>query len=139
MANLFKLEVHTPYRLFFSGRVEALIAVLSDGEIGVRANRAPFVAPLKTCALRVLTAEGVWREAAVTAGVIEVTVEGATVLAGSAEWPEEIDRERAQAAAIRAKELLAQDLMKYEAERARASQERSANRLAVLDRAVVHS
>ncbi len=135
MARLFKLEVHTPHRLFFSGRVEAFTARLADGEIGVYAGRSPFTAPLQTSALRIKGEDGVWKEAAVTTGIVEMTAEGAVVLASAAEWPEEIDRERAEEAKKRAEERLAETMLKFEAVRARSSYDRAVNRLAVLERA----
>ncbi len=135
MARLFKLEVHTPHRLFFDGLIEAFVADLADGQIGVRAGRAPFTAPLETSVLRILGDDGLWKEAAVTNGVVEVTREGAIVLVSAAEWPEEIDRGRAEEAKSRAEERLAETMLKFEADRARSSRSRAVNRLAVLDRA----
>ncbi len=136
MANLFALEVLTPYRPFFSGKVEAIVADLPDGQIGVRAGHSPFVSPVKTCALRVQGEDGAWRAASVSEGVLEVTAGLAVMLVGSAEWPEQIDRSRAEEAVARAEEVLSQDLMKYEADRARAALLRAKNRLAVLDGAL---
>lgn len=135
MARLFKLEIHTPHRLFFSGDVECFIATLADGEIGVYAGRSPFTAPLMTCGLRIKGEDGVWKEAAVTTGIVEVTRAGAIVLASSAEWPEEIDRERAEEAIKRAEERLDETHLKFETVRAQSSYERATNRLSVLDRA----
>ncbi len=135
MNRLFKLEVHTPYRLFFSGMVEAFTATLPDGEIGVRAGRTPFTAPLETCALKIQGEDGVWKEAAVSTGLVEMTREGAVILASSAEWPEEIDRERAEDAKRRAEERLAETMLKFEASRAKSSYARATNRLGVLSRA----
>ena len=132
MARLFKLEVHTPHRLFFSGQVEAFVATLADGEIGVYAGRAPFTAPMKTCVLGIKGKDGTWKAAAVTAGIVEVTREGATVLADSAEWPEEIDRGRAEEAKKNAEERLGEPLLRFEAVSVRASLARAENRLSVL-------
>ncbi|MFA6507880.1 MAG: ATP synthase F1 subunit epsilon [Treponemataceae bacterium] len=133
MARLFSLQVHTPYRLFFSGQVEAFVADIADGQIGVRAGRSPFTAPLKTCILRILDADGVWKIAAVTEGVIEVTFDGAVVLSGAAEWPQEIDRLRAEDALKRAEERLGASMLKFEASRARSSLLRAQNRLKAIN------
>jgi F-type H+-transporting ATPase subunit epsilon len=131
MARLFKLEVHTPYRRFFDGEIVAFQAVLPDGLIGVMADRIPFTAPLEISALRIQTADGAWKEAAVTSGIVEVTRRGAVILAGTAEWPDEIDKARAEAAAKRAEERMNEPMMAFEAARARASFARASNRLAV--------
>lgn len=133
MARLFSLQVHTPYRLFFSDQVEAFVADIADGQIGVRAGRAPFTAPLKTCILRILDKEGAWRVAAVTEGVVEVTSEGSVILAGAAEWPGEIDRARAEEALKRAEERLGNSMLSFESSRARSSLARAQNRLKAID------
>jgi len=57
-----------------------VVADLADGQIGVRADHTPFIAPLKTSVLRILDSEGTWKEAAVTEGVMEVNEEGIIVL-----------------------------------------------------------
>ena len=135
MAALFRMEVHTPYRLFFAGSVETVVAELADGEIGILAGHSPFLAPLKTCALRVLKEDGIWAEAAVSAGVVAVDEDGVTVLSDAAEWPEEIDRERALEAERRAKETLGQDPFTFEKAQAQEALRRALNRLAVKERA----
>jgi F-type H+-transporting ATPase subunit epsilon len=134
MAALFNLEIHTPYRLFFSGQVEALVADIADGQIGVQAGRSPFIAPLRTGSIRILGKDQVWKEAAVSEGVLEVSPELVTVVSGAAEWPEEIDRTRAMEAKRRAQERLNEDMLAFEAARARASLARADNRLIVKDR-----
>jgi len=132
VATLFSLQIHTPYRLFFSGQVEAFTVTLADGEIGVRAHRSPFAAPLRVCIIKILDEQGAWKQASLTEGVIEVTDKGATILTGAAEWPEEIDRERAEKAKNRAEERLGEPMLKFETSRAHASLDRAMNRLRAL-------
>ena len=138
MARLFALEIHTPYRLFYSGQVESFVATLTDGSIGVYSGHSPFTGVLADCVFRILDAEGTWKEAAVSAGVLIVTGETATVLSDAAEWPDEIDSKRAEDAKRRAEERLGESIMKYEAVRARASLARARNRLEVLAHSVIH-
>jgi len=133
MAKLVNLQVHTPYRLFFSGAVEAVVADLADGQIGVRADHTPFIAPLKTSILRILDSEGTWKEAAVTEGVMEVNEEGIIVLSGAAEWPEEIDRDRALKAKEQAEGELTDTQFVFDTLRTKARLARANNRLAVKD------
>jgi len=135
MPRLFRLEVHTPYRLFFSGMVRTVVTTIADGEIGILAGHTPVIAPLRTGALRILREDGVWVEAAVSPGMVVVSDSGTTVLSGAAEWPAEIDRERALAARARAEERLAGDAFTFEKEVAKSGYERARNRLAIKDRA----
>src|SRR5574344_554684 len=97
MGAEFTLEIITPYRVLFSGKVEEIIFRSSDGEFGVLANREPFVAPVCVSAVRIL-AGGAWRTAAVTDGIVEMADNRAVMLTGAAEWPEEIDVPRAERA-----------------------------------------
>ncbi len=135
MAKPFRFEVHTPYRLFFSDEVESVVAGIEDGLIGVLAGHSPFAAPVPTGELRIKTADGKWKSAAVSDGILEVTRDRTVVLCGAAEWPDEIDRARAEDAKRRAEERLGESMMKYESERASASLARAVNRLKVKDRA----
>lgn len=131
MAGTFLLEIHTPYRLFFRGKAVSFSATLRDGRIGVLAGRSPFAAPLEACELVVELPSGERKTAAAAPGVVESTGSATIVLCGAAEWAQEIDVPRAEEAAARAGEHLAEDLMRYQHERAAAALARARNRLAV--------
>jgi F-type H+-transporting ATPase subunit epsilon len=131
MANLFPFEVHTPYRRFFADRIEALIITLTDGEIGVYANHSAFTAPVLTCVMRIKDKKGQWRSAFTTEGILEVKPHKTVLMADAAEWPEEIDCQRAEAAKTQARELLSRGLLKFEAANVTASLKRAECRLKV--------
>ena len=61
MAELFTLEVHTPYRLFFKDKVEALTVTLEDGEIGVLAHHEDITATVKPCLIKIKDRNGQWK------------------------------------------------------------------------------
>ena len=129
MAVPFNFEVHTPYRLFYSGPVEAIILTLLDGEVAVYANHAPFTAPVVPCILSIKDKDGNWKTAFVADGILEVMEHKNVLLADSAEWPEEIDYERAKKAKETAEETLLQGGMKFETEKAAASLNRATMRI----------
>jgi F-type H+-transporting ATPase subunit epsilon len=129
MANLFPFEVHTPYRRFFADQIEALIITLIDGEIGVYANHSAFTAPVTSCVMRIKDREGRWRNAFTTEGILEVKEHKTVLMVDAAEWPEEIDQQRAEAAKKQARELLAGNLLKFEAANANAALKRAECRL----------
>ncbi|MDR2029472.1 MAG: ATP synthase F1 subunit epsilon [Treponema sp.] len=131
MAGTFTLEVHTPYRLFFSGAVEALILSLLDGEICVYAHHSPFTAPVRTGILRIKDEEGRWRAAFTTEGILEVKEKKAVLLVDAAEWPGEIDTARAGAAKQQAGETLKTSAFKFEIDNARERLARAEMRLKV--------
>jgi F-type H+-transporting ATPase subunit epsilon len=131
MAQLFPLEVHTPYRRFFAEQVEAVTLTLADGEITVYAGHSSFTAPVRTGFLKIKNAEGLWRTAFIDAGIVETSAHKTVVLSDSAEWPEEIDPERARQAGERARATLASGILKFETDNARASLMRAEFRLKV--------
>jgi F-type H+-transporting ATPase subunit epsilon len=129
MANLFPFEVHTPYRPFFSEQVEAFIITLVDGEICVYADHSLFTAPVVSGILKVKDQKGRWRSAFITEGIVEVKAHKTVLMVDAAEWPKEIDHERALAAKSKAEEILGMSVLKFEVDNARASLRRAQMRL----------
>ena len=129
MASLFPFEVHTPYRLFFSGQVEAIVLTLLDGEVAVYAGHAAFTAPVVPCLLRIKDDEGNWRTAFVAEGILEVKEHKNVLVSDAAEWPEEIDSERAGKAKDQAEEILLRGGMKFETDQAASSLRRADMRI----------
>jgi F-type H+-transporting ATPase subunit epsilon len=131
MAVLFPFEVHTPYRLFYSGQVEVIILTLADGEVAVYANHAHFTAPVTPCLLQIKDKDGIWKTAFTAEGILEVKTHKNVLISDSAEWPDEIDLERAKIAKERAEEILLNGMMKFEMEVAAASLKRAKARIKV--------
>jgi len=131
MPALFHLEVHTPYRLFFSGEVESISLTLMDGEKGVLANHSPFTAPVVASLLRVKDDQGLDRTAFITDGIIEVTEIKTMLLVDAAEWPEEIDVERALTVKQKAEENIKNAILTFENDSAKGKLRRAELRLQV--------
>ena len=130
MAAQFTFEVHTPYRLFYSGSVEAIVLTLLDGEIAVYANHNHISAPVVPCLLKIKDKDGAWKTAFTSDGILEVTSHKTVLVTDTAEWPEEIDAERAKAARARAEETLkGGEQLKFDAQTAAASLRRANMRL----------
>ncbi|MDR0708857.1 MAG: ATP synthase F1 subunit epsilon [Spirochaetaceae bacterium] len=128
-AALFNLEIHTPHRLFFIDKVEAIILTLEDGEAGIYANHSFMIAPIKTCILRIRDKDGLRKDAFITEGILEVSGHRTVLLVDAAEWPDEIDPDRALAAKNRAEEELKESVMKFETENAQVNLKRAETRL----------
>ncbi|MEM5781014.1 MAG: ATP synthase F1 subunit epsilon [Lawsonibacter sp.] len=103
----FTLEIYTPNRTFFSGKVESLILPILDGAYGVEADHEPVITAIEPGELR-YKIDGTWHVAAVTRGFAEIKPDRTILLVSAAERPEEIDRMRAEAAKERAQERLRQ-------------------------------
>jgi len=131
MATLFRFEVFTPYRLFFADMVESVSVTLVDGEIGVLAKHSPITAPVLTGILRVKTKDGMARNAFISSGILEVTEIKTVLIVDTAEWPEEIDAERAAAAGQEAREDLESAMLKFEVDKAKDKIRRSDFRIKV--------
>ncbi|WP_352404249.1 F0F1 ATP synthase subunit epsilon [Sporanaerobacter acetigenes] len=132
MAN-FLLEIVTPDRMFFSGEVEMVVARGVEGDFAVLKGRAPLVTPLTIGKVKIKTEDGKERIAAVSNGYIEVASEKTTIIADSAEWPEEIDIERAKKAKERAEKRLKNRQDGLDVARAEMALKRAINRLEVAD------
>jgi F-type H+-transporting ATPase subunit epsilon len=129
VANLYTVEVHTPYRLFYKGKVEAIIVALLDGEICIYAHHEAITAPVKPCLVKIKDKDGQWKTGFVSEGILEVAGGKTVLMVDSAEWPDEIDHERAQEAKRQAEGILKNASFKFEAETAKQKLERAGMRL----------
>ena len=128
--NLFQLEIITPDRIFYRGEAWMVEFTALDGRIGVMKRHIPLTTVLAPGVLTIKEAQGEKR-AALHAGFAEILPEKVTILAETAEWPEEIDEERAKAAQKRAQERLARREAGIDAARAEVALKRALARLDV--------
>ena len=99
--NTFMLEVVTPYHHFFEGKVEQVVLAALDGEYGVLAGHAPVVLAL-TPGIAHIKIDGITRHAVMTEGYAEVGPYMVLAVCNAADWAEDIDVRRADAALKRA-------------------------------------
>ena len=130
MAKTFYLEIVTPDRSFFSGDAEMLIVKTPEGEMGVLPGHIPMVVAIAIGPIRIKK-DGEWLEAFLSEGFMEVKQGNTIVLADTAEWPNEIDINRARAAEERAHERLQSQLSRVEYIRSQAALQRAVSRLKV--------
>jgi len=133
MPALFNFEIHTPYRYFYSGKAQAIILTLVDGEIGIYANHSPFTAVAATGLIRIKETDGNWRTAFVSGGILEVKEHKNVLMVDCAEWPEEIDKERALESKKEAEKILSDANFKFETDKAKNKLRRAESRLKVLE------
>ena len=107
MAKL-HLEVVTPEKVMVSEDVEIVVAPGSLGEFGVLEGHVPFLSGILPGELR-YTSGGRTERFSVSTGFAEVSNDRVSVLVDAAEKAGDIDMERAQKAAERARERLAKD------------------------------
>jgi len=107
MPTPFQLDILTPERAFYSGPAEGVAVTTPDGEICVLAMHAPLVTPLEIGTIQ-LNIAGQWKEAFISEGFMEVGHSRTVIFTQACEWPEDIDRRRAEEAAQREQERLRQ-------------------------------
>jgi F-type H+-transporting ATPase subunit epsilon len=106
MAEIFKVQIITPDRIFYEGEADFLEFTTMAGEIGVYAKHIPMTTVLAPGAVIIHKGDEE-TVAAVHAGFAEVLGDQVTLMAEIAEWPNEIDVNRAEAARNRAEERIA--------------------------------
>ena len=105
----FTLQIVSPDRVFYEGPVSFVELSTSEGDIGVYAGHIPMTNILRPGILHIVEAgSGGDKYAAVHDGFIEILPDSMTVLAEIAEWPDEIDLNRANEAKIRAERRLSE-------------------------------
>ncbi|MDR3050843.1 MAG: ATP synthase F1 subunit epsilon [Oscillospiraceae bacterium] len=133
MAATFRLQIITPERSFFDEQVEMVVFRAPDGEIGVMAGHAPMVVSMQESAIRIRR-KGKWRQAAASDGFATITQDEVLLLMQTVEWPEEIDRVRAERDRALAEEKLRQQRSMHEYLIARSMLARAMVRLRVTGR-----
>jgi len=99
------LEIVTSERTVFDGPVDMVTVPGGGGEMGILPNHAPVLSTLKAGELRVKIGAEV-QTFAIGGGFVDIHNNRVIILADSAERGEEIDTARAEAARLRAQEML---------------------------------
>lgn len=130
----FKLEVVTPDRVVLSDdTITSVVVPGTEGYLGVLANHAPLMTELKVGEVDFKRADGSSDAMAVSGGFMEVLDNTVTVLAETAELASEIDIERAEKSAERARERIS-DGTEVDTDRAQIALSRALNRIRVAHR-----
>ena len=102
----------------------------TEGDIGVYRNHIPLTAIVAPGVLKIHE-EGEVKEAALISGFIEILPERITIMAEVAEWPVEIDANRAEEARIRAERRLKEESGEIDTMRAELALRRALVRLSL--------
>jgi len=130
MADTFQLEIVTPSRLLVKDAAEEAQIPGVGGYLGILPGHAPLITEL---AVGVITykASGATHTLSVAWGFMEVLPDKVTILAETAERPQEIDVERAQKAKDRAEQRLKSNDPQVDYTRAEDALQRAETRLNV--------
>lgn len=106
--NLFDIEIICPERVFYSGKASMVEFNTTEGRIGVYKNHVPITTVLSPGIVTIHEGEGQKKQAAVHSGFATILQDKVSLLAEIAEWPDEIDENRAKAAKERAEKRLSE-------------------------------
>ena len=106
MPDVMELEVVTPERQLVKEQITEAQIPAKSGYIGVLPGHAPLLSLLGSGVLRYTPQSGPKRAMAIHRGFVEVLPDHVRVLANLAEFAEEIDLEKARAAATEASRRL---------------------------------
>tara|TARA_B100000902_G_C27194313_1_gene855615 strand:- start:8 stop:415 length:408 start_codon:yes stop_codon:yes gene_type:complete len=132
----FNLEIVTPKEMVYAGHVRHLQAPGSQGSFGILAGHVPLLSSLSIGAIRIDKDDGEFQLMSISGGVAQVSSQGVTILAETAEKASEIDVERARLAQERAEKRLRNEGKEdFDSIRAEAALGRALNRLKISDKA----
>lgn len=103
--NRFSLTIVTPDGLQFEDQAEELIVRTTGGDMGILAGHVNCVAPLGM-GRATIVADGKRRYAACIGGILSVVDGEVKLVPTTFEWSDEIDVDRAEHSAERAKKIL---------------------------------
>ncbi len=123
-----KLDIVTPERVAYSEDIERIVATAIDGDIGILPGHTPLVTGLVPSVLKVVK-DGKEILISVSDGFMDVKPEEINVVVRTAEFPEEIDVERAKEAKKRAEKRLDNNDKKTDEARAKSAMQRALARI----------
>lgn len=133
--KVINVEIVTPYGMFFEGPVEMVVLTAKDGEIGIMADHTPMIAALTPGEVR-LKINDQWKSLSATNGYAEIGAQQVIIVVNAAEWPEQINIRRAEAALKRGEQRYHDpDLSEQEKKHARHAIERARARIKVYTKA----
>lgn len=96
-----RIEIVTPYQMFYEGPAEMVVMTSKDGEVGIMPGHTPLMVALTPGEIRIRNNDE-WRVAASSNGYAEVSPELTIIVVNAAEWADDIDLRRAKKALERA-------------------------------------
>ena len=127
----YQLRIVTPERVFYEGPVDMVEFNTTEGQIGVLPGHIPMTVIVSPGILTITEKEGS-KEAALHAGFAEILPDQITILAEIIEWPDEIDKDRAEIALQKARERLENRDSQTDLARAETALQRAIARIEVL-------
>lgn len=130
--NKIRLRIVTPSRQLYDNETDMVIMRSTEGDIGILAGHEPLTTTLGYGILSIINGEETLK-ATVFGGFANVEPDCITILSDTAEWPDEIDEKRAEAAKERAERRLKDSTNETDIARAELALRRALVRLEAKD------
>lgn len=134
MANFLDLEIISPEKKVYNGKVKSVTVPGSRGNFQILFNHAPLISSLEIGIIRVDTEADSSHFFTTSGGSVEVLENHILILSDTVEPVEKIDLERAEKAKERAEARLTGKTNIVDVDRARASMARAMNRIQAYDK-----
>ncbi|MBE6071229.1 MAG: ATP synthase F1 subunit epsilon [Clostridium butyricum] len=128
MGKTFALKIVTPSHDVYNGNIEKLFLKNTSGELEVLANHEDMITSTVPYIMKFLDSDGEEQRLFVSSAIVYVYQGNVTICTDAAEFPEDIDFERAEKAKSRAEERL-QNAEEYDKQRYTLSLARAIERL----------
>jgi len=120
-----------PEKVAWKGDAVQVVLGITDGLVGILSRHADAIFAMVPHIARISLADGTEKTLFISGGVAQVHKGELTMIADSAEFPDQIDRDRARKAKERAEERLTKGSREINHERARLALMRSIYRLRI--------
>lgn len=131
----FNLEIISPEKKVFEGKVVGVSVPGTQGNFQVLYNHAPLISTYEIGIIRIDLSDNSKKLFATSGGSVEVFKNNVLILSDTIEASENIDVERAKRSKTRAEERLSKRSSDIDFERARASLARAINRIKTAEKA----
>lgn len=122
-----------PEKIAWKGDATQVVFAIGDGLVGIRSGHADSAFALKPCIARIQTPDGAEAKYFLSGGIARIQKGVLTVVADSAETPDQIDRNRAEEAKRRAQDRLAAANRDVDYDRARLALLRAIHRINLIE------
>ncbi|KAB3539701.1 F0F1 ATP synthase subunit epsilon [Alkaliphilus pronyensis] len=133
MSSKFHLQVIAPDKILLDEEIDKVIIRTTTGDIAILQDHIPMVSPLSIGKMTIIN-DGNKREAAFASGFIHIDLNKTVIMTDAAEWPEEIDLERAKKAKERAEDRLKNEYENIDLVRAEIALSKALNRINIVQK-----
>lgn len=132
MAETFRLKIIAPTGVFYDGDVERIVIRGTEGEFAILAEHTPLTTTIAVGTFYMIVGDKNRKSGTLLGGIVTINPKETIILTDAAEWPEDIDLNRAKEAKERAEQRIKDE--NFDTDRAQAALERAIARISTLEK-----